>query len=1265
MKKSLFAVLIILLIFLLHLASAQYSYTDRSLYLADNVTTDLWMFAARFNGSMLFSHLVTFPTETNADNTFLYGFNATSMKYKTITQSVLNVNRSNYWDDKDVPSDIGTSELTNDADFSDDSFSDEFIIKDTSTGGAYGETNASIGSGDFNVTGTVYVGIGSLAIDDTDFTAKNNYTIKATNNAYYFTFEDALSASSEFSFFEEIKPDGNTCAVGDIILKGANDAWRCQDNSTVGLNKTTLDTLYPSLSNQSNQDGRITDNEASIVILDTNTSANIIRLDSVEGEVDTLNDNVTRNIDYIVILNDNTSANIIRLDAVESDVSDLEYRECGYSSTIVNVSGNDVTTRGDVLVVNDPDSLYVWYPAISYTIVNESCDVLTCDMPAANITVTNNQHTVYYVDHTCSVQSATSTNFRDADISRGNVQWFMTTVAHNAHVDTSKGATLGFNRAYQSARNDFFYNNVKVADGLDLTLKSGTLEVSYATGHYQYIETVVATTVQNISDDGFEFVYHTSGDWVDSDITRFNVTHCDNGTDLVACDNTNRYRRIPVGVTGFDDGTSDNTEGHQFAAQETEYFTTLSGCENIEASPITNTYPSWYDDGIVITHYVCCQASTTDLVSCGVIDVRKGGGAGGAGIDTSVFLTKDGQTALTAAWQGGLFNATFNGINVTEVNTVEMKATGAITGSSINTGPGVTEVYPVIDKANLTNAGTLAFDWVDGEVADTLTIDGSSSVTWTGLTSYPVNCSEGDFVYAVGDTLLCGTPAGGGDVLSVGDCADGACYDGSADGGTYTRLYDGDTHYLELNPSDLTADRIIAFRDAAGTVLLSGDTLTGDVTATFDTDGGTATAIASGVVGADEIADAYIDQTLTQASAVTFANTHVTENLTVDIDMNVSGDVYVTDDVFADSFNAGTTGSDTLANQTGIFPQVDDYNIDANLLLGEGDMLQIKQVTDTHGSQDSRLYMIPSLDQLGSALVLNISTNGSRHYLNVHSDGDGSGVDGVRLNLYNDDIAEDDPMMIFGWYAARNGSYYRTYGRDALVNTDTNEYAEFTYFDQEGKGDNPLHGIRLRGKYPITLDSWYNGHEMIIPAVTNDALLGSASYAWQAVYSYIFVDVNATSEDKVSDMLKRHPGKTAKDIYRQVKATGKTETDDVVDLMYPVMFYQCGDGNLSSNKAGCEGHSAIIPHRIRVEEYIDEYGEHQTKDIYEYRNKTYSDPMRDISGFQTFMDMATREIDDENLEMKEDNEKLLDLLKNKNVISQEDINNAGFKRLKK
>jgi hypothetical protein len=53
--------------------------------------------------------------------------------------------------------------------------------------------------------------------------------------------------------------------------------------------------------------------------------------------------------------------------------------------------------------------------------------------------------------------------------------------------------------------------------------------------------------------------------------------------------------------------------------------------------------------------------------------------------------------------------------------------------------------------------------------------------------------------------------AGTGDVTSVGDCVSGACNDGTSDGGTYIRLYDGDSHYGQFATANLSANRAYTF----------------------------------------------------------------------------------------------------------------------------------------------------------------------------------------------------------------------------------------------------------------------------------------------------------------------------------------------------------------------------------------------------------------------------------------------------------------------
>jgi len=53
--------------------------------------------------------------------------------------------------------------------------------------------------------------------------------------------------------------------------------------------------------------------------------------------------------------------------------------------------------------------------------------------------------------------------------------------------------------------------------------------------------------------------------------------------------------------------------------------------------------------------------------------------------------------------------------------------------------------------------------------------------------------------YATGGAITCNSDlVGDGDVTGAGDCASGACYDGSSDGGTYIRLYDGTSAYESI-----------------------------------------------------------------------------------------------------------------------------------------------------------------------------------------------------------------------------------------------------------------------------------------------------------------------------------------------------------------------------------------------------------------------------------------------------------------------------------
>lgn len=138
-------------------------------------------------------------------------------------------------------------------------------------------------------------------------------------------------------------------------------------------------------------------------------------------------------------------------------------------------------------------------------------------------------------------------------------------------------------------------------------------------------------------------------------------------------------------------------------------------------------------------------------------------------------------------------------------------------------------LYQPLD-AQLTDLadGTLTGDfvntanpWADNEVADNITAGNVEGTDFGTLTDTKI-C-----VYDLAGTEIdCTSDAGSGDVTDAGDCTGGACGDGTSDGGTYYRLYDGDSHYGQYDAVDLDANRTWSGPNATGTVVLEDNTAT-------------------------------------------------------------------------------------------------------------------------------------------------------------------------------------------------------------------------------------------------------------------------------------------------------------------------------------------------------------------------------------------------------------------------------------------------------
>ena len=176
----------------------------------------------------------------------------------------------------------------------------------------------------------------------------------------------------------------------------------------------------------------------------------------------------------------------------------------------------------------------------------------------------------------------------------------------------------------------------------------------------------------------------------------------------------------------------------------------------------------------------------------------------GAAYTTFVTLTANN----TPTW---VFNQNigFGGNNLTNAGSITGTTLLATAGSSLTLGTGSSADGGIIFN-NATNANTLTIQ------------SGATSGSYTLTLPLAVAGAGEVLTDAAGNGVLSWTAAGSGDVLSVGDCASGACLDGSADGGTYIRLYDGDSDYTSLVSSNVATTTAIILPATAGTLYGSG-----------------------------------------------------------------------------------------------------------------------------------------------------------------------------------------------------------------------------------------------------------------------------------------------------------------------------------------------------------------------------------------------------------------------------------------------------------
>jgi len=261
--------------------------------------------------------------------------------------------------------------------------------------------------------------------------------------------------------------------------------------------------------------------------------------------------------------------------------------------------------------------------------------------------------------------------------------------------------------------------------------------------------------------------------------------------------------------------------------------------------------------GAVESCYQPAEADITDLAhtATGITDdliVEADLAADNSAVDDDILVFDDTgndfawktPTELSLATAGGAFHDGFSdfagGEHFTEasIEVMNITATGGTNGYVVSSDGANGLEWAAAGSGDVTGVG----DCTDGACLDG-TSDGGTNIALYDGDSNKVTISSGnlagditmvlptddgdasEFLQTNGSgTLTWAVPGGSGDVTGVGDCADGACLDGTSDGGETIALYDGDSHKGTIDLADASGDVTITLQAVTGTVYVSGGT---------------------------------------------------------------------------------------------------------------------------------------------------------------------------------------------------------------------------------------------------------------------------------------------------------------------------------------------------------------------------------------------------------------------------------------------------------
>lgn len=170
------------------------------------------------------------------------------------------------------------------------------------------------------------------------------------------------------------------------------------------------------------------------------------------------------------------------------------------------------------------------------------------------------------------------------------------------------------------------------------------------------------------------------------------------------------------------------------------------------------------------------------------------------------------------------------------VTLVDADQTLANLGSAQTFSGAKTFSSPILLNYGATGAGQITFYEDSDNGSNYMALKGPASLSGDTVV-FVLPSSNGTNGYVLttdgsGNTSWSSTAAG--DVTSVGNCTGGDCLDGSSDGGSYIRLYDGDSNYTQISPANTASDVTITLPGTTSTLVgegvATGGLLLGDST---------------------------------------------------------------------------------------------------------------------------------------------------------------------------------------------------------------------------------------------------------------------------------------------------------------------------------------------------------------------------------------------------------------------------------------------------